>query len=134
MIRGVVTSRYEAVIPLVVIGARGQREPIEAIVDTGFDGWLSLPQSFVDELELPWQRLGGAFLADGSEIEFDIHDGTVLWDRKLREISIDVSDTDPLVGMRLLEGYQLTLPVQPEHEFTIRQIPRSRNHKTETES
>ena len=82
MIRGVVTSHYEATIQLFVIGPKGQRELIEAIVDTGFDGWLSLPYSLVNELELPWQGLGQALLADGSECDYDIHDGTVVWDAK----------------------------------------------------
>ena len=125
MIRGVVTSHYEATIQLFVIGPKGQRELIEAIVDTGFDGWLSLPYSLVNELELPWQGLGQALLADGSECDYDIHDGTVVWDCEERDISIDTSDSDPLVGMRLLEGFVLELPVRKGSPFTICPIPDS---------
>lgn len=67
MIRGVVTEDYDAIVRLVVIGSRGQKERIEAVVDTGFDGWLSLPLSMIRDLELPWFRRGRASLADGSE-------------------------------------------------------------------
>ena len=122
MIRGVVTARYEAVIRIIVIGTTGQRESIHAIVDTGFDGWLSLPRSLINELEFPWHRRGLALLADGSESGFDIHKGTILWNRKRRRISIDACDTTPLVGMRLLDGYELLLPVRKQSRFLIRPI------------
>ena len=58
MIRGVVTEDHEAVVRLAVLGKVGQREPIDAVVDTGFTGWLSLPQSLINDLELPWQTQG----------------------------------------------------------------------------
>jgi predicted aspartyl protease len=45
MIVGVVTDDYQAVIHLVVRGPAGQEIEIDAIIDTGFDGWLSLPSS-----------------------------------------------------------------------------------------
>lgn len=124
MIHGIVTSDYEAVISLVVIGSMGQREPIEAVVDTGFDGWLSLPRSLINELELPWKHQASALLGDGSQCDFDVHGGTILWDRKQRLVSIDASDTTPLVGMRLLEGWEMVLPVRKQSRFVIRRLPR----------
>ena len=58
MISGTVTEDHEAVVRLAVFGKAGQREPIEAVVDTGFTGWLSLPRSLINDLELPWQIEG----------------------------------------------------------------------------
>jgi len=43
MIMGVVTSFYQATIRLIVRGPTGQAQGIEAVIDTGFDGVLSLP-------------------------------------------------------------------------------------------
>ena len=43
MITGVVTERREAVIRVKVLSPAGQDRDIEAVIDTGFDGWLSLP-------------------------------------------------------------------------------------------
>ena len=122
MIRGVVSARFEALIELTLIGAGGHRERIKAVVDTGFDGWLSLPRSLIRELEFPWHRRGLAELADGSESVFDIHRGTVVWDRRQRQISIDACDTTPLVGMRLLAEYELLLPVRKKSRFVIRPL------------
>ncbi len=44
MIDGIVRNRAP-VIRLEVRGLRGRREEVEAVVDTGYTGWLSLPQS-----------------------------------------------------------------------------------------
>lgn len=66
MITGVVTDDRQAVIHLTVRGPAGQEQVIEAIIDTGFDGWLSLLSSLVAGLDLVWRRRGRALLADGS--------------------------------------------------------------------
>ena len=52
MIEGVVNSAYEAVIPLSLQGPAGQAQQVEAVIDTGFTGFLTLPPSLVAELGL----------------------------------------------------------------------------------
>ncbi len=47
MISGVVTANAEAVIRLTVRGPRGQSERIKAVVDTGYNGCLSMPSSLI---------------------------------------------------------------------------------------
>ncbi|MCC5669277.1 hypothetical protein LC653_36925 [Nostoc sp. CHAB 5784] len=79
-----------------------------AIVDTGFNGWLSLPPDFIAALELPWKRRGRAILGDGSECVFDVYEAIVVWDEQLLTIPIDEAESNPLVGMSLMEGYRLT--------------------------
>jgi predicted aspartyl protease len=66
MIQRTVNDEHEAVIQIVVIGPKGQRRQIEAVVDTGFNGHLSLPASLIKKLGLPWRRRAIAELADGS--------------------------------------------------------------------
>jgi clan AA aspartic protease len=122
MITGIVTDRREAVIRLKVRGPTGQDQEIEAIIDTGFDGWLSLPSSIIAQLGLTWRQRGRALLADGSESVFDIYEATVDWDGEPRRIPVDEAETFPLVGMSLVEGYELTVQVQRGGNVTLRPL------------
>ena len=100
MIQGFVNSGYEAVIPLTVQGPAGQTQDIEAVIDTGFTGFLTLPSGVVVELGLPFVNTSQATLADGSEVTLTAYRATVLWDEGPRYVR-DAADTTPLVGMRL---------------------------------
>jgi predicted aspartyl protease len=42
-------------------------------IDTGFNGWLSLPPNLINQLNLKWKRRGRAILGDGSECVFNIY-------------------------------------------------------------
>jgi clan AA aspartic protease len=122
MITGFVNAHREAVIVITVTGPSGRQQKIEAVIDTGFDGWLSLPPPLVRALELPWRRSGRGILADGSESLFDIFEARIDWDRRKRRISVDAVDATPLVGMSLLEGYQLNLQVRSRGRVRITRL------------
>lgn len=109
MIHGVVNVRREATLPLVVGNSSGQRQVIDTVIDTGFDGFLSLPSAIVLQLGLPWTISNPATLGDGSETVFDFYTGTVIWDGQYREIDIAESETEPLLGMAMLYGYRLQI-------------------------
>ena len=119
MITGLVTPDQEATIRLRVRGPGGSEQTVEAVVDTGFDGWLSLPSLLVAALGLRWRQRGRATLADGGESIFDIYEGTVVWDGQPRRVPVDEADTVPLVGMSLLEGYELNIQVRAGGAVTI---------------
>ena len=53
-----------------------------------------------------------AFLADGSEVTFDVYSGMVMWDGRLRNVDVHMSDTTPLIGMRLLGRHNLNIDVE----------------------
>ncbi len=66
MITGIVNRDFEPIIPLSVYGADGKTYIKNAIVDTGFNGWLSLPPNLIAQLNLRWKRRGRAILRDGA--------------------------------------------------------------------
>ncbi len=111
MITGVVNADYEAVIRLRVQGSAGQEREVDAIIDTGFNGSLALPPVLVMALGLTRLSRGRAVLANGSDELFDIYGATVLWDGLPRYVETDAVDTTPLVGMALLDGYDLYVQV-----------------------
>ena len=112
MIEGVVNAAYEAVIDLLLRGPAGQTREIEAVIDTGYTGFLALPADLVSELGLAYKSSGGAFLADGNEVSFGVYDGAVLWEGQPRHIEVDETGTTPLVGMRLLDSHRLYIEVE----------------------
>jgi len=109
MIYGVVNLRREATLPLVVGNLTGQREVIDTLIDTGFNGFLSLPSEVIVRLGYPWTISNVATLGDGSETVFDFYTGTVIWDGQYRTIDIAESETEPLLGIAMLYGYRLQI-------------------------
>ncbi len=112
MIQGVVNTDYEAVIPLTVQGPSGQSREIEAVVDTGFNDFLTLPADLATELGMVYRNRGQMILADGGEVTFDVYRVTVLWDDELLQAYAYAADTTPLVGMRLLHRHNLNIDVE----------------------
>ena len=112
MIEGVVNAAYEPVVALAVQGPSGQTSDIEAVVDTGFTGFLTVTPGLATELGLALEGHGRATLADGSEVTFEVYDVAVLWDGQPRYVLADAADTTPLVGMRLLDRHNLNIDVE----------------------
>ena len=123
LIAGQVTAYHEAVIPVNVRGSGNRGREIIAVIDTGFNGFLTLPGEIIQNLGLPWSRRGRAMLADGTDSLFDIYEATVTWDGRPRRIAVDEVDCDPLVGMSLLHGCELTVEVVAGGRVAISPLP-----------
>ena len=111
MITGYVTADREAIIPLIVQGSDGKECKIEAAIDTGFNHFLTLPPAWVEELGLRFQATIQAILADDSVVPVGVYRGNVVWDGQIREIPILLAKGGGLVGMSMLEGYDLHVQV-----------------------
>jgi predicted aspartyl protease len=70
MIQGFVNVRREALLPLVVSNANGKKQVVEAVIDTGFNGFLTLPSIIITTLNLSWTASDIVTLGDGSETIF----------------------------------------------------------------
>ncbi len=112
-------AAHEAVIALHLQGPEGRTRDIEAVVDTGYSGFLTLPAVLMAELGLPFAYVGQAFLANDDEVSFDVHDVTVLWDGQPRYIEAGAVGTTPLVGMALLHSHNLNIEVEDRGRVII---------------
>jgi clan AA aspartic protease len=106
MMNGIVNQNCEATIRLVVSNESKQRQTIDAVIDTGFTGFLTLPLIVINSLDLRLYSREEGILGDGSTCIFDVYSGLVIWDGY---IDVNAAETDPLVGMSLLYGYRIQL-------------------------
>ncbi|MEH2249998.1 clan AA aspartic protease [Nostoc sp.] len=122
MIIGIVNADLEPIIPLSVYGSDGKIYTQDAIVDTSFNGWLSLPPDLIAQLNLRWKRRGRAILGDGSECIFNVYEAVLVWDGDILIIPVDEADSEPLVEMSLMEGYQLMVQVFEDGRVELSKI------------
>jgi clan AA aspartic protease len=123
MIIGKVNQNREAIVQLAVLGESKQRQGIKAIIDTGYTGCLTLPSTVITSLGLTWYMQQEGLLGDGSICMFNVYEASVIWDGQVKEIEINDSEADPLVGMGLLEGYELKIQAVAGGSVTITALP-----------
>ncbi len=80
---------------------------IEFVVDTGFEGALTLPVAAISALGLPFYQELFANLADDSSIRVDVFRATILWDGTRRDVAVLATGKRPLLGTALLDGHHL---------------------------
>jgi clan AA aspartic protease len=119
MMFGVVNDNCEAIIKVAVGRIDSPKIAVDAVIDTGFTSFLSLPLSIITELDLTWHYRDSGTLGDGSEIIFDLYKASVIWDGQNKLIDVVASEADPLVGMGLLYGFKLQVEAVEGGRVTI---------------
>ena len=109
MMNGIVDQNCEATLRLVVSNESKQRQVIDAVIDTGFTGFLTLPLTVINSLNLRLYSREEGTLGDGSTCIFDVYSGLIIWDGEYRYVDVNAAETEPLVGMSLLYGYRMQL-------------------------
>jgi clan AA aspartic protease len=108
VIHGVVVGR-QARMELLFCLPGGSELAIECVVDTGFEGFLTLPLTVVAELNLPYAGRIDASLADSSNVSTEVYWATILWGGVEREITVLGLGHRPLIGTALLEDHHLSI-------------------------
>jgi clan AA aspartic protease len=111
MLNGIVNAQLEPRLALTIKGAGSRSCVVDAIVDTGFNGFLTLPPEFVAMLGLEWLCRQEGQLADGSVHPFDVYGAVVMWDGTPRTIEVEMVDAQPLIGMSLMSGCDLQMHI-----------------------
>ena len=123
MITGKVREN-EVVLRIRVFDPAGGSHDVEAVIDTGFSSSMSLPWSIVSRLKLPWQAIDRSTLGDGSECVFNVYEAIIDWDGELKTVRIHQSETEPLIGMELLQGFEVNFKVRQNGKVTIKRLPK----------
>lgn len=114
----------EAVLPLFVSdpGRGGVRAGVEAVLDTGFTGHLTLPAGTVGALDLPELGSEELALADGSTEIASVHRATIEWHGRSRTVPALALGGDPLIGIAMLGGSRLTMDATPGGDVLIEEL------------
>jgi len=123
MITGRVTPDREAVIGIEVAGPSDRSHRIEAVIDTGYNGHLTLPSQLIGTLHLAFAGHRRGMLADGSDLLLDVYLATVIWHGKPREVLVSQAEGAALVGMSLLRGSRLKMDVVDGGHVAIEELP-----------
>lgn len=110
MIEGCIDRSGSAYVELNVAGMRAEAR-IEAILDTGFNGGLSLPLSVAVPLGLELLYASRFELADGTIVEDElVFGGRLLWYGKYVDVEIVLTRSDEaLLGTALLADMEVKL-------------------------
>ena len=92
-----------------VMDAGGELQQFEVVLDTGFTGWLMLPEVEIARLGLTNRGERQGILASGNAEDFAYYQTSVLWHGRLRTIEVFQSIDQPLLGMELLEGSRVAV-------------------------
>ena len=102
-----------------LVGENGVPARVEAMVDSGFAGQLSLKPHLVDALQLRRTRSERAYLADGRSTTCDMYRVQLHWQGHPRTVEVACLNGHPLIGLGLLRGSQLRMMVEDDGVIEI---------------
>jgi len=121
---GIVNEYIEATVSLNALGAGGASVAVDFIIDTGCTEEMILPQEIITQLRL----------VRGADIIIAVADGTysrrarypvhIEWHGHVTEVAAIGMGIEPLIGMGLLRGSNLSVDADPGGRVTITELPR----------
>ena len=122
MIIGAVEN-LEASVEIEVFNSSRQPQRVLAVIDTGYNGHLTLPAEVVASLGLSLAGQRRARLADDRLVLMDVFRADIRWHGARRKILVSQTEGGALAGMRLLAGSRMTLDVIDGGQVTIEALP-----------
>ena len=101
---------------------RSEDTEIQCVLDTGFEGFLTLPLAAIEALGLPYAGRIDANLADDSNVSTEVCWATVSWRGADRDIAVLGMGQRPLIGTRLLENYHFIVDFYDGGTVTVHEI------------
>jgi clan AA aspartic protease len=95
---------------------------IECVIDTGFEGTLTLPPDVVAALGLPYVTRIRANLADDSNVMTRLYLARIIWHGIEREVIVLAMGRRPLIGTALMEDYHLSVDFYESGSVLIDEI------------
>ena len=91
----------------------GQLVGCDAKIDTGFTGWLGLPDIYIDILGLEAIDTDMVRTADNELRSVKVYTANIVWGVSSYSVRVHEVGTMPLIGMSLLQGFVMTMDTRP---------------------
>ena len=99
MLRGRVNPRGEPIVLLSLISSANRSVSHPAVIDTGFNGSLSLPEPLIQRLGWRWIGYESYEIATGDVVREKVFVGRVRWMQLIQEVDVVASHAkDLLIG------------------------------------
>ena len=119
MIRGILTEDLDMVVTVEVADSSGVFQPLEVVVDTGFNGDLALPRDVIARLGLTYRDHTPYTLGTGESETLRNYEGVASWRERTLEVEITETDSESLIGMALLTASKISIPARIGGEVLI---------------
>jgi clan AA aspartic protease len=119
MTSGYMRGASEALAAVSVGRPDGSFVTVDAVIDTGFTQYLTLPSRTISELGLTRNGTATVVLADGSRKRVPVFKARVRFRGTIRSVDIEESEGDIILGMGMLYGYRLTVDVIEDGDVSI---------------
>ena len=114
----------EARVSVAVAGPSREFRELEFVVDTGFSGGLTLPESLIQELHLQLYRHRRVRIADDRVLRIPSYHGLVQWHGQVLPVLVYQSENPrPLLGAAMLENCRLTVDMREGGPVAITPLP-----------
>ena len=117
---GYINEYLEAIIKVTIFNSVGEAITIDAMVDTGYSGFLALPRNTINELGLSWTGTTEGILADDTEISINVFRGVIVLQDMRAHIDVEEAGRLPLIGMSLLYGQDFEMRVLSGNPVYVR--------------
>jgi clan AA aspartic protease len=117
-----VVKGYQARLAIPFLFANKEDIAIDFVVDTGFEGAMTLPFETIQALELPYFTQLTANLADDSGVPVDVYVAIIRWGDEEKRVAVLAMGTRPLLGTSLLAEHHLHVTFIEEGSVSIRPL------------
>lgn len=104
---------FSRLFPMVIaklISSANKEIELPAIVDTGYNGEVILPESKIQEMGFEFLGTIDGELANGQIVEIELFKGRLKWFDKVQEVAVGASQSDDtLLGTLLLANSELNI-------------------------
>ena len=119
MINGRVAGTRRIIMPLEVQDGNGNWQMLPVLLDTGFTGYLALPERYTLRLGLTLD--GRPLVSSATQQSVVAHYGyaRIIWFGQQRTVRVVQAGTHPLLGMSLLWNHHIAIDAVPDGAVAI---------------